>query len=311
MTESKLDTAEQLQSIWSLGGLTWRELAKRVYAEITHDDLINRAYELAYNFLLAVFPLLLFLIALFGIFASFGGTLQSDLFAYAQHVLPPAAFNLVSKTIDQIIHNSGGGKLTFGLLFTLYSGSTGMTQLIAMLNVAYEVQERRSWIKVHLISLGLTLIMMAFVLAAMLLVLAGGMAANFLGSHLGLSSAVIVAWKVVQVVLAIAFVTFGFAVIYYFAPDLHERHWYWITPGSIIGVLLWLITSEALRVYLHFFNTYSKTYGSLGAVMILMLWFYVTGFAFLIGGEVNSVIEHAAAEHGHPEAKAEGQKKAA
>lgn len=102
----------------------------------------------------------------------------------------------------------------------------------------------------------------------------------------------------------------AFAVIYYFAPDVEEQHWYWITPGSVVGVVLWMVASAALRAYLHFFNTYSKTYGSLGAVMILMLWFYITGLAFLVGGQINSTIEHAAAEHGHPEAKAVGRKAA-
>ena len=110
--------------------------------------------------------------------------------------------------------------------------------------------------------------------------------------------------------LALAFVVIAFAVIYYFGPDVKERHWYWITPGSVVGVALWAIASAAFRGYLHFFNSYSKTYGSLGAVMILMLWFYITGLAFLVGGQINSTIEHAAAEHGHPEAKSVGRKAA-
>jgi membrane protein len=310
VTDSNLDTSEQIASIWSLGGLTWHELLNRTWRGILHDDLINRAYELAFNFMLAVFPLLLFLIALFGIFASFGSTLRSDLFAYAKDVLPPMAFQLVTKTINEVIRNSGGGKLTIGLLLTLYSGSTGMTQLMSTLNVAYEVPEERSWIKVHLISIALTLVMLVLVLSALLLLLVGGTVAQHIGNLLGLSSVFVLGWRVLQGILAVAFVLLAFAIIYYFAPDVEERHWYWITPGSVVGVALWLATSLALRVYLHFFNTYSKTYGSLGAVIILMLWFYVTGFSFLIGGEANSVIEHAAAEHGHPEAKAPGQKAA-
>jgi membrane protein len=111
--------------------------------------------------------------------------------------------------------------------------------------------------------------------------------------------------------VAIAFVTLAFSLIYYFAPDLQEQHWYWITPGSIFGVLIWIAASFAFRGYLHFFNTYSRTYGSLGAVMILLMWLYVTGFAFLLGGEINAQIEHAAARRGHPEAKPAGEKKAA
>jgi membrane protein len=310
MTNSRLSTSEQIQSIWELGGLSWKELAQRTWHEIGHDDLLNRGYELAYNFLLAVFPMLLFLIAMFGLFAATGATLRTDLFFYMQRVLPPAAYDLVSKTVNEVIQNSGGGKLTFGLALALYSGSTGMTQLISNLNHAYEVPERRSWIRVHLISLGLTLIISALVIGALLLILAGGHVSDYLGNTIGLSSLFIWSWKTVQWMLAILFIILAFALIYYFGPDVHERHWYWITPGSVAGVALWLGASGILRLYLHFFNSYSKTYGSLGAVIILLLWFYVTGLAFLVGGSVNSVIEHAAAERGHPEAKAEGQKAA-
>ena len=310
MSESRLNTEQQIESIWSLGGLSWKDLAKRVWQEINHDDLINRAYELAYNFLFAVFPMLLFLIALFGVFAALGTKLRTDLFTYMQGVLPTAAFQLVSKTVNEIARNTGGGKLTVGLLLALYSGSAGMTQLISTLNIAYEVRERRSWIKVHLVSIVLTLAISILVVAALLLVLAGGLVAHYLGGVLGLSSLFVIGWKILQWVLALGFILLAFALIYYFGPDLKERHWYWVTPGSVAGVAVWLIASGTLRVYLHFFNAYSKTYGSLGAVIILLLWFYVTGLAFLIGGEVNSSIEHAAAERGHPEAKAPGQKAA-
>jgi membrane protein len=310
MTDSQLSTEQQIESIWSLGGLTWRELSRRVWHEIDHDDLLNRGYELAYNFLLAVFPMLLFLIALFGIFASAGARLRADLFFYLQQALPPAAYELVSKTVNEIIQSSGGGKLTFGLALALYSGSSGMTQLISNLNNAYQVREHRSWIKVHLLSLGLTLVISVLVIAALLMVLGGGHVAHYLGDSLGLSSLFVWGWKILQWVLSVGFIVLAFAVIYYVGPDVKERHWYWITPGSVVGVVVWFAASGALRLYLHFFNTYSKTYGSLGAVIILLLWFYVTGLAFLIGGTVNSVIEHAAADRGHPEAKAEGQKAA-
>ena len=112
-------------------------------------------------------------------------------------------------------------------------------------------------------------------------------------------------WPAALVLIAVAF-----SLVYYFGPDVKEQHWYWITPGSIVGVLIWLASSFGFRAYLHFSNTYSKTYGSLGGVIILLLWFYVTGLCFLVGGHINAQIEHAAAEHGHPEAKAPGQKAA-
>jgi len=104
------------------------------------------------------------------------------------------------------------------------------------------------------------------------------------------------------------FLFLAFALIYYWAPDLRDQDWRWITPGSVVTVILWLLVSFGFRLYLHYFNSYSKTYGSLGAVIILMLWFYFTGAAILIGGEVNSDIEAAAAREGAPAAKEKGEK---
>jgi len=308
MSESVLSTGQQLQSLWALGGLTWKELLKRVWSGINRNDLINRAYELAYNFLLAVFPMLLFLLGLLGILAAEGSEIRTDLFHYFQLVLPPAAYDLVTHTLQEVTPNSGGGKLTFGLLFALYSGSGGMTQLMSTLNAAYEVKESRSWLRVHLISLTLTLAMSILLVLAIFLVLTSGQVAQSAAQATGFSKVVLVLVRTLQWVIALAFVVFAFAVIYYFAPNVHEQHWYWLTPGSVVGVAAWGLTSVVLRLYLHFFDTYSKTYGSLGAVIILMLWFYVTGLSFLIGSQINATIEHAAAEHGHIEAKAPGQK---
>jgi len=310
MSDSNLSVEQQVFSIWDLGGLTWQKLARRVWDGINKNDLLNRAYELAYNFLLAVFPLLLFLVALLGILASEGSKLQSDLFFYCQQILPPIAYQLVVSTLKEVTQNADGAKLTFGLLFALYSGSGGMTQLISTLNAAYEVHEGRSWLRVHIISIGLTAVMAILIIMALFLVLAGGQLVEFVGRGLGLNSSALIIGKALQLGLALGFAVLAFAIIYYYGPDVEERHWYWITPGSVVGVLLWISTSMALRGYLHFFNTYSKSYGSLGAVIILMLWFYITGLAFLVGGEINSTIEHAAADHGHPEAKAEGRKAA-
>lgn len=308
MADSVLSTDQQLKSIWALGGITWRELAHRVWGGINRNDLINRAYELAYNFLWAVFPMLLFMLGILGMLASEGSQLRANLFYYFQLVLPPMAYKTLVQTLYEVTPVSTGGKLTFGLLFALYSGSAGMTQLMSTLNAAYEVREERSWIKVHLISLTLTLAMAVLLIAALFLVLAGSQIVASAGKAVGHSAAAWIIGKVLQWIVALAFVVFAFAVIYYFAPNVHEQHWYWITPGSVVGVLMWAIASVAMRVYLHFFNTYSKTYGSLGAVIILMLWFYLTGLSFLIGSQINATIEHAAAEHGHIEAKAAGEK---
>jgi membrane protein len=311
MTKSNLSTEEQVASLWSLGGIGVKELAKRVYNGMNDDYLLDRASALAYNFILAIFPLLLFLLAVFGISASHSKALQTDLLTYISQVLPPAAAQVISQTLQEVTKNAGGAKLTVGILLTLWFASGGMSSMISGLNGVYEVRESRSIVKVRLIALGLTIAISVLVLLALVGVLAGGYVANVLGSHFGLHEASLIAWRAGQIVLALVFVTVSFSLIYYYGPDLQEQHWYWITPGALIGVLLWIAASFAFRAYLHFFNSYSKTYGSLGAAMILLIWLYITGFSFLIGGEINAQIEHAAALRGHPEAKAPGEKKAA
>jgi membrane protein len=209
------------------------------------------------------------------------------------------------------MQNASNGKITFGIVLTIWFASGGMSSLMSALNEVYGVKETRSWLKVRAISFVLTIAISLLIILALVIILSGGYLANRIGEYYGLRDAAVMMWKVAQWPVAIAFVTIAFSLIYYFGPDLKEQHWYWITPGSVVGVLLWIAASFAFRAYLHFFNNYSRTYGSLGAVMILLMWLYVTGFAFLIGGEINAQIEHAAARRGHPEAKAPGEKKAA
>jgi membrane protein len=311
MGKSDLSTSEQVSTIWSLGGLTIGQLVRKVIAGVNQDNLTGRAAELAFNFVLALFPLFIFLLSVLGLFAARAIALREDLFVYVSQVLPPDAAQVVAKTLNEVMRNASNGKLTFGIVLTVWFASGGMTSLMSALNGVYRVNERRSWVKVRAISFVLTIAISLLIILALVIVLSGGYLANRVGVYFGLHDVAVLTSRVVQWPVAIAFVTVSFSLIYYFAPDLEEQHWYWITPGSILGVLLWIGASFAFRAYLHFFNTYSRTYGSLGAVMILMMWLYVTGFAFLLGGDINAQIEHAAARRGHPEAKAPGEKKAA
>ena len=311
MGESNLSTTEQVSTIWNLGGLKLRQLLRKVIAGVNEDNLTGGAAELAFNFVLALFPLLIFLLSLLALFAARGTALRNSLFAHISQVLPPDAAHVVGKTLNEVMRNASNSKLTFGILLTIWFASGGMTSLMSALDGVYEVKERRSWIKVRLISIVLTIAISLLTILALAIVLSGGDLADRLGTHFGLQHIAVFTWNIAQWPIAIAFVTFSFSLIYYFGPDLEEQHWYWITPGSILGVAIWIGASFAFRTYLHFFNTYSRTYGSLGAVMILLMWLYVTGFAFLLGGEINAQIEHAAARRGHPEAKAPGEKKAA
>lgn len=311
MQSSKLTTSEQVASVWNLGGLSARELSKRVFRGISEDDLLSRASDLAFNSILSLFPLLLFLLTLLGIFEAQSDELRSSLLGYFAQMLPPEGFAILNRTLLEISMNAGTGKLTFGIVLAVWFASGGMSSMISGLNRVYEVEDSRSWLKVRLIAIALTVAISALLVSALVAILAGGYIAHTVGAHYGLREVTVVAGWVAQNLIAIAFVILAFSLIYYFGADLQEQHWYWITPGSIVGVLLWILASIGFRVYLHFINSYSKTYGSLGAAMILLIWLFIAGFAFLVGGEVNAQIEHAAALRGHPEAKAPGEKKAA
>ena len=156
---------------------------------------------------------------------------------------------------------------------------------------AYDVEESRAWWKRRLAAVLLTIGLSVLIIGALALVIGGGRLADYLLVVFGFSAAFAWVWKILQWPLALASMLSAFALIYYFAPDVRDQDWKWITPGSVIGVVLWLFASFGFKGYLHFFNSYSATYGSLGAVIILMLWLYLTGLAVLIGGEINAEIE--------------------
>jgi membrane protein len=291
-----------------LGGLSWIELGKRVWREANKDDIFGHAAELAYYFLLALIPLLVFLTSVIGIVLGSGTGLRHRLFNYLSQVMPPSAFQLINSTIFEISNSSSGGKISFGILATLWAASNGLGAITKALNAAYNVEEQRPWWKQRLVAIGLTIALSVLILSALTLLLFGGNIGQAIASRFGLGDVFTVAWNVLQWPIVLTFILVAFALIYCYAPDLRDQKWKWITPGSAIGVALWLLVSFGFRLYLHFFDSYSKTYGSLGAVIVLMLWLYLTGVAILFGGEVNSEIENAKAEQGRPDAKLRGEK---
>ncbi len=274
----------------------------RVWSRTEEDEILARSAQLSYYFLLALFPLLLFLITLFGYMAGAGSHLRHKLITYLGNVMPDAAFQLVVATIDQVAKERGSGKLWFGLLAALWAASSGLNALAQALNSAYDVAETRPWWRVRLISIGLTISLAVLIIAALLIVLYGGQLGHFLAAYIHEGFAFAVLWKILQWPIALAFVFLAFSLIYRFAPNVGPRRSArhlpksdirrrWFSPGVIVAVALWLLVSLGFRLYLHFFDSYSATYGSLGAVIILMLWFYLTGAAILLGGEINCELE--------------------
>jgi membrane protein len=294
--------------MWTLSGQSWKQMAKHVWSEMKRDDVFGDAAQLAYYFLLALFPLLIFVTSAIGLVVGSNTGMRHALFRYLSRVMPGSAFQLVDSTIWEVSNASGAGKLSFGFIAALWAASNGMGAITAALNRAYDVEETRPWWKQRVVAVALTTGLSVVIVIALGIVIGGGHVVDYLATYHGLSTAVAITWKVLQWPIALAFMLLAFALVYFFAPDFRDQDWKWITPGSVIGVALWLLASFALKGYLHFFDSYSKTYGSLGAVIVLMLWLYLTGLAVLIGGEVNSEIENAAAKRGASGAKQKGEK---
>ena len=294
MVSSHLPIGRQTSSLWKLGGLTVSRLAREVFDEIIENNVFGLAAELAFYFLFALFPLILILVTLFGLFASHRLELQNDLLSYFAPFLPQTAFQLLETVVSDLAVHASGGKLTLGFVSALWGVSGGISAVISSLNLAHHVHETRSWFKVRALALGLSVVISLLLLAVLFMAMTGTHFADWLGRALGFQPVIVLVWKAMQWPAVLLFVSVGCSLIYHFGPNLkHRRAWQWLTPGMVFGALGWLAASFGFRVYLHFFNNYSATYGSLGAVMILMIWLYVSGLAYLIGGEINAVIERA------------------
>src|ERR1043165_5455249 len=278
---------------WKSPNVSWKDLAKRVWSEMQADDVFGDAAKLAYYFLLALFPLLIFLTSIIGIIIGSGTGMRHLLFNYLARVMPSGAFQLIDHTMLEVSTASGAGTLSFGLLAALWAASSGMGAINDALNAAYDVPETRPWWRRRLTAIALTIALSVLIVTALLIVLGGSKIADHLTSMYVIGRASAIAWKIIQWPIALMFMLLAFALIYFFAPNLRHQERTWITPGSIAGAVLWLAVSFAFKGYLHFFDSYSRTYGSLGAVIVLMLWLYLTGLAVLVGGEINSEIENA------------------
>src|SRR5947199_4832123 len=178
--------------------LSWERVFWRIWARADEDQLLGRCAQLSYYFLLALFPLLLFLITLFGYFDGAGSRLRHKLISYLGDVMPSSALSLVTATIDEVTANRGGGKLSLGLLAALWVASSGMNAIGQSLNAAYDVRETRPWWKVRLISIVLTIALATLIVSALLIVLSGGRLGHFLAALINLGRAFALTWTLLQ-----------------------------------------------------------------------------------------------------------------
>ena len=250
---------------------------------------------MAYFFLLSLFPFLLFLTALLGTFVESSAALRTRLLEYFGALAPPETYGLLRKTVDEISASSGGGKVALGFLTGIWIASFGTGVIQEGLRLAYGVRETRPWWRTTLGTLLLTIGLALLGVCTLGVLLYGGVIGRILAVSFGQSEAFRLAWRVLQWPLLLVFAFAFSALTYRFASSLYALHWRKVVPGSVVAIGLWLSASFGLRLYLFLAPSYSKVYGSLGAVVALLLWLYLTGAAILVGGEVNAECECLAA----------------
>ena len=295
----ELASPSPLHSLWGLHGVPIRALATRTWKSLVADHLLGHAAELGFYFFFAVFPALLCASSILGLAARSANQIYSRLLDYLALVIPSPALGTVLQTFEQITLAAATGKVTVGLIGALWSASAGISAIQDILNEIYKIQDTRSFLKARLIAIGLTIILSMMVTLLLASLFGASFVATMAHKNIQfpfLADLAAVAAKIIGWFMAIALLALSFALVNYWAPDTKSRRWQFLTPGAAFGILGWLIASLGFRVYLNYFNTLPLPYGSLGAVIILLTWFYITGLMILLGAEIDSEIEAAAAE---------------
>lgn len=245
---------------------------------------------MSFYFFLSVFPMLLILMAALGMFLDAQWLVRDAILDRLATVAPRSIVRVFGGVIDHLAGRAGA-PLTWGLVVAMWAASSGMVATIRGLNRAYGVDEERPWWRRRLVGLVLLLALMTFTTAAMLLLAYGVPMAELLAQNMGLGPTFVLAWQIGQWPVIFGFVLLAFDLLYHFAPHRPRARWQWVRPGTLIAIALWLVASIGLKVYVANFADYNVAYGSLGAVIVLLLWFYLTGVAILVGAEINVQLE--------------------
>ena len=288
-----------LRSLWNLQGVPGRVLVRRTWNSLFVDRIFGRAAELGFYFLFALFPTLFSASSILGLAAQSAHQFYDRILDYLTLVIPTAALGAVLQTFNETTAAASSGKLTFGLIAAIWSASVGISAVQDTLNDVYKVEDSRSYLFARICAIALTIVLTVIVTVGLASLLGGDFLAALAHRtihHDLLADAAAVTARLISWPVATALLALTFAVIYYWAPSVKARRWHWLTPGGVVGIVGWLLSSLGLRVYLHYFPEYSLTYGSLGAVIILLTWFYITGLMLLLGAEINSEIERTGAE---------------
>jgi len=258
-----------------------------LWQKIQGDHVLNGAAALAYFLTLAIFPAAIFLLSLLPYLSI--PHLRQAIVDLLNQVLPQQSASLLRDTIRDVVSERKGGLLTFGLIFSLWSASAGIDAVIEQVNLAFDAQERRPFWKLRGIAILLMLTFVLLVIGSLSLVIFGGVVQSWLASMIGWSRPLLIFFAAVRWTIIGISLLLGLALIYRFGPDVRVKFRF-ISPGNVVGAILIALASIAFRLYVLRFGNYSATYGSLGAMIILMLWLYLTGIALLVGSEINAIL---------------------
>lgn len=293
--DEETDPSMQIPGLRGKSPLT---IGRRALRDFSADDMTTYAAALAYHGLLALFPFVIFLIALLGILQVpqfFDAVLEQ-----ARTVLPQDAYEPLKNVITEIQNQQSGGLLSFGILGAIWAASSGIRALMKALNTAYDVEETRPMWKMYLLSVLYTIGLALLLVAAIGLMLLGPQAMEWLAEQIGLGGAFVTIWTWARWPLAVILLTLAAAVIYYVSPNV-EQPFALITPGSLIAVVVWILATIGFSIYVSNFGNYSATYGSLGGVIALLFFFFISAAVLLLGAEINAEIHHV--EEGEPTPK--------
>lgn len=265
----------------------WRGFVQAVVRRMADDAITGRAAQMSFYFFLSVFPMLLILMAVLGLFLDARWLIRDAILDRLSSVVPDSMVGLFIRLLDHLAVQPGG-PLTWGIVVALWAASSGMVATIRGLNLAYDVKEERTWWRRRLVGIALTLGFMLLLAVAMLLLAYGVPIAEAIAHRMGLGEVFLLAWRLGQWPVIFGFVLLAFDLLYYFAPHRPRERWQWLRTGTLIAIVLWLAASLGLKFFVANFAQYNVAYGSLGAVIVLLLWFYLTGIAILAGAEINA-----------------------
>ncbi|SDZ04034.1 YihY/virulence factor BrkB family protein [Pseudomonas sp. NFIX28] len=287
----------------NLKGLPLHRVLVRTVTEFINDEMSTYASALAYQMLFSLFPFILFLIALIGFLH------LPDFFSWlrlqSELVLPPQALEQVNPVIDQL-QQSKGGLLSVGIVIALYTASAGVRLMMSAMNAAYDVVEKRPLWKRFPLSIFYTIGIAGMLLVAAALMVLGPQVMGWIASQVGLEDFIVTVWTILRWPVIVILMMVAVALIYYVMPDV-KQEFRFITPGSVLAVVVWIIASLGFAFYVKTFANYNAMYGSIGAIIVLLLYFYISSAVLLLGAEMNAAIEHMSSDGKNPGERVPGE----